>query len=102
MDIDARIAQVEDEVGKPIIVRSVSTPEREFRGYVEVRPDAIIIEYVEELPGYFWGYQLLERLLEWVEAGGDSAWFYAKNRELIRIPVDAGIDEDTEGSTQSQ
>jgi len=49
----------------------------------------VIIEYVEELPGYFWGFELLERLLEYVEAGGGSAWFYEQDGKLVRVPADA-------------
>ena len=89
MDIDARIAQVEEAVGRRLVVRSVTTPEPEFRGWVEVRPSSVIIEYVEELPGYFWGFELLERLLEYVEAGGGSAWFYEQDGKLVRVPADA-------------
>ena len=48
MEIDARIAQVEAAVGRRLIVRTVRTPEPEFRGWVQVRPSAVIIEYVEE------------------------------------------------------
>jgi hypothetical protein len=88
VDIDARIAQVEEAVGKRLIVRSVATPEPEFRAWVEVRPSAVIIEYVEELPGYFWGFELLERLLEWVESGGGSAWFYEQESRFVRIPAE--------------
>lgn len=87
LNIDARIAQVEETVGKRLIVRSIRTPEPEFRGWVEVRPSAVVIEYVEELPGYFWGFRLLERLLQWVESGGASAWFYEQDGRLVRIPA---------------
>lgn len=87
MDIDTRIAQVEQTIGKRLIVRSVTTPEPEFRGWVDVRPSTVVIEYVEELPGYFWGFELLERLLEWVEGGGRSAWFYEHDGSLLRIPA---------------
>lgn len=88
MDIDTRIAQVEQTVGRRLIVRSITTPEPEFRGWVEVRPSSVVIEYVEELPGYFWGFELLERLLEWVESGGGSAWFYERDGRLVRIPAE--------------
>ncbi|MGI5816497.1 MAG: hypothetical protein ACOX9R_00195 [Armatimonadota bacterium] len=93
MDIDARIAQVELTIGKRVLVRSVCTPEPEFRGWVEVRASVVIIEYIEELPGYFWGFELLERLLEWVEAGGGSAWFYEQDRRLLRIPAQSARTE---------
>lgn len=89
VDIDSRIAQVEAATGKRLIVRTVRTPEPEFRAWVQVRPSAVVIEYVEELPGYFWGFELLERLLGWVEAGGGTAWFYEQGGRLVRV-------EDTE------
>lgn len=79
---------MERAIGKRLIVRSVTTPEPEFRGWVEVRPSTVVIEYVEELPGYFWGFELLERLLEWVEAGGGSAWFYEQDGRLVRVSAD--------------
>lgn len=88
MEIDERIAQVENVTGKRLVVRSIRTPEPEFRGWVQVRPSTVIVEYVEELPGYFWGFELLERLLDWVEGGGGSAWFYEQNRRLVRISAD--------------
>lgn len=99
MDIDARIARVERALGKPVIARPVTTPEPQFRAWVEVRPGAVVIEYVEELPGYFWGYRLLERMLDWVEGGGASAWFYEHDRRLISIPAYPQTCEDTEGGS---
>ena len=99
MDIDTRIAQVEEATGKRLIVRAIATPEPEFRGWVEVRPSTVVIEYVEELPGYFWGFELLERLLRWVESGGGSAWFYEQGGTLVRIAADT---ERTEGGRPTQ
>ena len=52
-----------------------------------MRPSIVIIEYAEELPGYFWGFELLERLLQWVEGGGGSAWFYEHDGKLVRVPA---------------
>lgn len=88
MEIDRRVAEVEEAVGRRLIVRAVRTDERQFRGYVEVRPRCVVIEYAEELPGYFWGYELLERLLCWVETGGGCAYFYEQSGRLIRVPCD--------------
>lgn len=88
MELERRIGQVEQAVGKRLIVRAVRTPERELRGYVEVRPGSVLIEYCERLPGYFWEYELLETLLDWVETGGSSAYFYEQRGRLIRVPFD--------------
>ncbi|MGD9494733.1 MAG: hypothetical protein AB7Y46_00355 [Armatimonadota bacterium] len=88
MEIDAHIARIEERLGKRLIVRAVRTPEPELRGYVEVRPHRVLIEYSEEQPGYFWAYELLERLLEWVEAGGGSSYFYDHAGRLLRVPAD--------------
>ena len=84
MRLDARIHQVQQRVGKPLLIRTVRTDEPDFRARVQVRASAVIIEYVEELPGYFWGYELLEELLDYVEDGGGSATFHAD--ELILPP----------------
>lgn len=99
MEIDARIAQVEAAVGRRLIVRTVRTPEPEFRGWVQVRPSAVVIEYVEELPGYFWGFELLERLLDWVETGGGTAWFYEQGGRLVSVPAPS---DQQQGSVQTR
>jgi len=99
VEIDARIEQVEAAIGRRLIVRTVRTPEPEFRGWVQVRPSAVVIEYVEELPGYFWGFELLERLLDWVEAGGCTAWFYEQGGRLVSIPAESNQQQ---GSVQTQ
>lgn len=83
-------------------MRTVKTPEPEFRAWVEVRPDSVVIDYVEELPGYFWGFELLERLLDWVESGGSSAWFYEQERRLLIVPAASPGCGDIEGEIPSQ
>lgn len=93
MEIDRRIEAIEATLGKRLIVREVCTPEPELRGYVEVRATTVLIEYCAALPGYFWGYELLETLLDWVEAGGASSWFYEHNGRLIRVPARIGHPE---------
>lgn len=87
MNIDRRIANAQAVTGKHIIVQSVRTPEPEFRAWVEVRSQSVRIDYVDELPGYFGGYALLEHLLSWIEEGGGSAWFYEYNGRLVRVPA---------------
>lgn len=75
MQLDARIRQVERRLGRPLVIRAVRWDEPGLRARVRVGASAVIIEYVEELPGYFWGYELLEALLAHVECGGGSATF---------------------------
>jgi len=87
VEIERRIADLEAGLGKRLIVREVRTPEPELRGYVEVRATTVLIEYCAALPGYFWGYELLDTLLDWVEGGGRSAYFYEHNGRLIRVPA---------------
>lgn len=97
MEIDRRIAAIEAALGKRLIVRGVHTPEPELRGYVEVRPSSIVIEHSEAQPGYFWGYELLERLLDWVEQGGGSAYFYEVNGRLVRVSATEARADGREG-----
>ena len=83
MALDEHIRQVEERLGRPLVIRTVRVEDPDFRAQVRVGPSAVIIEYVEELPGFFWGYELLEELLEYVEQGGGSADFY---RDGVRRP----------------
>ena len=76
MNLHERVKQLEERLGKRLIVRSVRTPEEGFRGRVEVGPSTVLIEYQEDVPGYFWGYELLEELLDYVEEGRPSAVIY--------------------------
>jgi hypothetical protein len=76
MTLDERVKQVEAHVGKRLIIRSVRTPEEGFRGRVQVGVRSVLIEYREDTPGYFWGYELLEELLDHVEQGRPSAIIY--------------------------
>ncbi len=76
MRLEERIKQVEAHIGRPLVIRSVHTDDEDFRGRVQVRGSVVVIEYTEELPGYFWGYELLEKLLDYVEQGGATAIFH--------------------------
>jgi len=74
--LERRVTEIEGRLGKRLLIRSIRTPEEAFRARVCVRASSVVIEYIEELPGYFWGYELLEELLDYVESGGPSAIFY--------------------------
>ncbi len=76
MNLEERIRRLEERLAKRLIIRSVRTPEQGFRGRVEIGAHSILIEYREDTPGYFWGYELLEELLEHVEQGRPSAIIY--------------------------
>ena len=75
MQLDERIRQVEARLGKRLTIRTVRLDDPDFRARVRVGAQMVVIEYVEELPGYFWGYELLEELLDYVDSGGISAVF---------------------------
>jgi len=76
MSLDERVRRLEERLGKRLIVRSVCTPEEGFQGRVEIGARTVLIEYREDTPGYFWGYELLEELLDYVEEGRPSAIIY--------------------------
>ena len=76
MSLNERVRRLEEGLGKRLIIRSVRTPEEGFRGRVQVGARTVLIEYQEDVPGYFWGYELLEELLDYVEGGGPSALMY--------------------------
>ena len=87
MNLEERVRGLEARLGKRIIIRSVRTPEEEFRGRVKIGARAVLIEYQEDTPGYFWGYELLEELLDYVEEGGPSAVIYEGGIHYVPVSL---------------
>ena len=85
--LDRRITELEARLGKRLLIRSIRTSAEGFRARVCVRAFSVVVEYVEELPGYFWGYELLEELLDYVEGGGPSAIFYEGGLRYLAADV---------------
>ena len=54
---------VEAELRRPVIVRGIQTPDRDFRGRLRVEPGRVLIEYQIPEHGYFWHIPIITRLL---------------------------------------
>jgi hypothetical protein len=72
MGIDERLASLERRLGKRLLLRGVRTPDAAFRGRVAERAHCLVIEYRDDLPGFFWHYEIIEELLDRVERGERS------------------------------
>jgi len=73
--LDRRVREVEALIGKPIILRSMRSPERNLRGRISSIPGAALLEYRDETAGYFWDCDIVRELLEHLAAGGGPAVF---------------------------
>ncbi len=68
--LDRRLREVEEQIGKRIVLRPVRGPERNFRGRIASIPGAVVLEYRDETAGYFWDSDIIEELLDHLAAGG--------------------------------
>ncbi len=69
MLIDRLKEQVERQIGKPVILRGLQSPAPEFRGRITERPGYVLVEYRDDVAGYFWHYDTIRRLLALVAEG---------------------------------
>jgi hypothetical protein len=73
--LDRRVREVEALIGKPIVLRSVRSSDRNLRGRITSIPGAMVLEYRDETAGYFWDCDIVRELLEHLAAGGGPADF---------------------------
>ncbi len=64
-----RVEELEKQLGLPIILRPVHVPEPAFRGRITKRSDRIVLEYRDEVPGFFWHHDILRELFAHLEVG---------------------------------
>ena len=62
-----RLAEVEAKVGKPIMLRAVRDPDPDFRGRVTDKGSHVLIEYRDDVVGFFWDVDRMRELLEEAE-----------------------------------
>jgi len=65
--IRRRIACLEDRLGKAVVIRGVRHRNRSFRGRILSRPGCFVVEYRDDIAGYFWHYEIIEELLNHLE-----------------------------------
>jgi len=61
--------QAERDLGLPVVLRPVQTPEPAFRGRLSRRRGYLLVEYADRTAGYFWDLDLLRELLDHARAG---------------------------------
>ena len=91
--IQRRIAAVERRIGRRIIVRGAKWPDPSLRGRVSERAGAIIIEYRDDVAGYFWHIDIISELLDHVEQGHFEISLTDRPRRTIAEPPRLGPDE---------
>lgn len=62
-------AETEQAIGEPIVLRPVQVPEPAFRGRITQRAGYVLVEYRDEISGYFWDLDALREMLRYVRQG---------------------------------
>ena len=83
--LEAVRCSVARQIGQPIVVRGVRTPDPEFRGRISQQRGYLLIEVQEAMPGYFWEAQIAEALLWRVAAGERDAVFTEADLRADRL-----------------
>ncbi len=85
--LERRIQEIERRIGKRIVLRGVRVGGRTFRGRIIERPNHIVLEYRDTVPGFFWHYGIIEELLDYVEQGHGSATVFEGNIQYVAAPL---------------
>ncbi|MGQ9730727.1 MAG: hypothetical protein ACUVX8_05570 [Candidatus Zipacnadales bacterium] len=87
-DIEARIQRLEAVTGKRIIVRPVRSRCQCFRGRLTEKAQYIVLEYRDDVPGYFWHHDILHELLDCIEEGrGQQITLYDGDVQYVEVPL---------------
>ena len=73
MNLDERIKSLEKKIGERIVIKGVRGIDPDFKGRLVGKGGYILLEYNDELPGFFWHYETIERLLDLIEQGHRDA-----------------------------
>jgi hypothetical protein len=74
--LEKRVRQLEHRLDLRIILRPVHVPDTRFRGRILKRPGRIVLEYRDEVPGFFWDYDILRELFAHLETGETDLSLY--------------------------
>jgi hypothetical protein len=69
MTLDDRVQQVERRLGKPLVLRGVRDPDPRWRGRLTERPSHFLLEYRDDVVGFFWHHDIIRELLDLLEQG---------------------------------
>jgi hypothetical protein len=87
-DIDERIQRIEQSTGKPVALRAVSPTNCCFRGRVSERGDCFLVEYRDDIAGYFWHHDIIRELLACIEERrGQKITLYDGDVQYVEVPL---------------
>ncbi len=84
--LESQVREVEQQIGKGIVLRGIKTPDRTFRGRISSRPGYLLLEYRDETAGYFWDYDIIKKLLALVRQGQRDCVLYDWDMMLAQSP----------------
>ena len=87
--LESQIREVEQQIGKGIVLRGIKTPDRTFRGHISSGPGYLLLEYHDETAGYFWDCDIIRELLELVRQGQRDFTLYNWDMMLAASPDNA-------------
>jgi len=68
-NLDKRIKKIEKKIGQRIVIKGVREIDPDIKGRVVQKPGYVLLEYNDELPGFFWHFETIEKLLDLIERG---------------------------------
>ena len=84
--LESQVREVEQRIGKRIVLRGIKTPDPTFRGCISSRPGYLLLEYRDETAGYFWDCDIIKKLLALVRQGHRDFVLYDWAMMLAQSP----------------
>ena len=69
MNVDERLKRLARRLGKRIVLRGVRDPDPLWRGRITERPSHFLLEYRDDVVGFFWHHDIIRELLDLLEQG---------------------------------
>ncbi len=89
-----RVQALEKRLGRPIILRAARWPDAGLRGRVSRRHGALLVEYRDDVAGFFWHLDIIDELLTCIENGQLEVTLRDAERSTIADTPRHGLDED--------
>ena len=64
-----RLEELERRLGRRVILRACRWPDPDLRGRIHSLPGAIVLEYRDDVAGFFWHYDIIAELITHAQAG---------------------------------
>jgi len=92
-ELRRRVEALETNTGRLVVLRGAHWPDPGLRGRLSQRAGAIVLEYRDDVAGFFWHYDLIAELLDHAERGHLEATLRdSEARKLEDLPR-LGIEE---------